>query len=224
MQTDYANITDVPAYPWAYASVLSAAGVKYFAAGANDDRGPQPLYGRWQTRSPFWWQGPDGAKVLMAYTRQYSNLWFICGLPPREAAAARACPRFLQTFESPGYQPDTVSDVRQPAGKHRPDPRRGRVCARAGTRSTPGRACSWRLSAIISRLIEKNYGDKLETVRGDFGPYWEDGIGTDAQYAAALPADRKPRARGRDAVLASRRATARMGAAARPAPPPVAAT
>ena len=69
----YANITDVPAYPWAYASVLAAAGVKYFAAGANDDRGPQPLYGRWQTRSPFWWQGPDGAKVLMAYTRQYSQ-------------------------------------------------------------------------------------------------------------------------------------------------------
>jgi hypothetical protein len=33
-------------------------------------------------------------------------------------------------------------------------------------------------------LIEKKYADKLETVRGDFGPYWEDGIGTDAQYAA----------------------------------------
>jgi alpha-mannosidase len=45
-KSDYANITDVPAYPWAYASALSAAGIKYFAAGANDDRGPQPLYGR----------------------------------------------------------------------------------------------------------------------------------------------------------------------------------
>ncbi len=59
---DYANITDVPAYPWAYASVLHAAGVKYFAAGANDDRGPQPLFGRWQTRSPFWWEGPTAAE------------------------------------------------------------------------------------------------------------------------------------------------------------------
>ena len=98
----------MPAYPWAYASVLSAAGVKYFAAGANDDRGPQPLYGRWQTRSPFWWQGPDGAKVLMAYTRQYSNLWFICGLPPREAGCRESLPTFFQTFESPGYRPDAV--------------------------------------------------------------------------------------------------------------------
>jgi len=76
-EAQYANITDVPAYPWAYASILHAAGVKYFAAGANDDRGPQPLYGRWQTRSPFWWEGPDGAKVLMSYNRQYSNLWFV---------------------------------------------------------------------------------------------------------------------------------------------------
>jgi len=33
-------------------------------------------------------------------------------------------------------------------------------------------------------MVEKNFGDQLETVRGDFGPYWEDGIGTDAQYAA----------------------------------------
>ena len=107
-KSDYANITDVPAYPWSYASVLAAAGVRYFAAGANDDRGPQPLYGRWQTRSPFWWQGPDGAKVLMAYTRQYSQLWFVCGLPPREAGCRDGLPAFLQTFESPAYQPDAV--------------------------------------------------------------------------------------------------------------------
>ena len=107
-KNDYANITDVPAYPWSYASVLGAAGVKYFAAGANDDRGPQPLYGRWQTRSPFWWQGPDGTKVLMAYTRQYSNLWFVCGLPPHEADCRDGLPVFLQTFESPGYRPDAV--------------------------------------------------------------------------------------------------------------------
>src|ERR1019366_5066742 len=32
--------------------------------------------------------------------------------------------------------------------------------------------------------IERECGDKLEPVRGDFGPYWEDGIGTDARFAA----------------------------------------
>ena len=64
-------------------------------------------------------------------------------------------------------------------------------------------------------LIEKKFGDRLETVRGDFGPYWEDGIGTDAQLRRALPRDRKPRAGGGEAVLAGRASEARVGAAAR---------
>jgi alpha-mannosidase len=180
---DYANITDAPAYPWAYASVLSAAGVKYFAAGANDDRGPQPLYGRWQTRSPFWWQGPDGAKVLMAYTRQYSNLWFICGLPPREAGCRESLPVFFQTFESPGYKPDTVLMFGSQLENTDLIPGEGEFVRHWNEKY------AWpRLQLATFRdyfeMIAKKYGDQLETVRGDFGPYWEDGIGTDAQYAA----------------------------------------
>jgi hypothetical protein len=183
LPNDYANITDVPAYPWSYASVLAAAGVKYFAAGANDDRGPQPLYGRWQTRSPFWWQGPDGAKLLMAYTRQYSQLWFVCGLPPQEAGCREGLPTFLQTFESPDYRPDVVlmfgsqlenTDLIAGEGEF--------------VRAWNAKYAWPRLQLATFRdyfeRIEKNFGDQLATVRGDFGPYWEDGIGTDAQYAA----------------------------------------
>jgi len=180
---DYANITDVPAYPWSYASVLAAAGVKYFAAGANDDRGPQPLYGRWQTRSPFWWQGPDGAKVLMAYTRQYSNLWFICGLPPREAGCRDGLPTFLQTFESPGYRPDAVLMFGSQLENTDLIPGEGEF-----VRGWNAKYAWPRLQLATFRdyfeTIEKKFGDQLETVRGDFGPYWEDGIGTDAQFAA----------------------------------------
>ena len=180
---DYANITDVPAYPWSYASVLAAAGIKYFAAGANDDRGPQPLYGRWQTRSPFWWQGPDGARVLMAYTRQYSNLWFICGLPPREAGCRDGLPTFLQTFESPAYRPDTVLMFGSQLENTDLIPGEGEFVRRWNARfAFP------RLQLATFRdyfdTIEKRFGDQLSTVRGDFGPYWEDGIGTDAQFAA----------------------------------------
>ncbi len=182
-RNDYANITDVPAYPWSYASVLAAAGVKYFAAGANDDRGPQPLYGRWQTRSPFWWQGPDGAKVLMAYTRQYSNLWFVCGLPPVEAGCRDGLPTFLQTFESPGYRPDAVLMFGSQLENTDLIPGEGEF-----VRGWNAKYAWPRLQLATFRdyfeMVEKKFGDRLETVRGDFGPYWEDGIGTDAQYAA----------------------------------------
>jgi len=182
-QADYANITDVPAYPWAYASLLRAAGVKYFAAGANDDRGPQPLYGRWQTRSPFWWQGPDGEKILMAYTRQYSNLWFICGLPPREASCRDSLPTFFQAFESPAYQPDTILMFGSQLENTDLIPGEGEFVRQWNQKY------AWPHLKLATfrdyfELIEKKYGEKLEIVRGDFGPYWEDGIGTDAQYAA----------------------------------------
>ena len=105
---DYANITDVPSYSWSYASVLAALGIKHFSAAANSDRGPILLYGRWNTRAPFWWEGPDGQKVLMSYSRQYSQLWFSCGIPPVEANCRQSLPTFFQQYESPNYKPDTV--------------------------------------------------------------------------------------------------------------------
>ena len=180
---DYANITDVPAYPWAYASVLHAAGVKYLAAGANDDRGPQPLYGRWQTHSPFWWQGPDGEKVLMAYTRQYSQLWFVCGLPPREAGCREGLPALFQTYEEPGYLPDKLLMFGSQLENTDLVPGEGKFVQDWNAKY------AWpRLQLATFRdyfqAIEREFGDKLETVRGDFGPYWEDGIGTDARFAA----------------------------------------
>jgi hypothetical protein len=181
--SDYANITDVPAYPWSYASVLAAAGIKYFAAGANDDRGPQPLYGRWQTRSPFWWQGPDGAKVLMAYTRQYSQLWFVCGLPPQMAGCRDGLPTFLQTFEAPGYRPDAVLMFGSQLENTDLIPGEGEF-VRAWNAKYAWPHLQLATFRDYFETIGKRFGDQLETVRGDFGPYWEDGIGTDAQYAA----------------------------------------
>jgi hypothetical protein len=182
-KSDYANITDVPAYPWAYASALSAAGIKYFAAGANDDRGPQPLYGKWQTRSPFWWQGPDGAKVLMAYTRQYAQLWFVCGLPPREAGCRDGLPTFLQTFEAPDYKPDAVLMFGSQLENTDLIPGEGEF-VRAWNAKYAWPRLQLSTFQEYFEMVEKKFGDQLETVRGDFGPYWEDGIGTDAQYAA----------------------------------------
>ena len=71
---DYANITDVPSYSWSYASVLAAAGLKYFAAGSDNYRAPVLLLGRLHEKSPFWWEGPDGGRILMWYSRHYHQV------------------------------------------------------------------------------------------------------------------------------------------------------
>jgi alpha-mannosidase len=180
---DYANMTDIPSYSWSYASILNAMGVKYFAAASNNDRAPILLYGRWNEKSPFWWRGPDGNKVLMAYTRQYSQLWFTCGLPPQEASARQSFPTYFQAYESPDYKPDIVLLYGSQF---------------ENTDLIPGEAPfvkKWNAEYaypkfVITtfpeyfRTIEKNFGSDLETVISDGGPYWEDGLGSDACYGA----------------------------------------
>ncbi|HEV7904995.1 MAG TPA: polysaccharide lyase family protein, partial [Pyrinomonadaceae bacterium] len=93
---DTANITDVPSYSWSYASILAAAGVKYFAAAANADRGPTLMLGDLHRRSPFWWEGPDGARVLMWYSRHYHQIGSQFGLPPQVANGYEGLQSFLR--------------------------------------------------------------------------------------------------------------------------------
>jgi hypothetical protein len=180
---DYINITDVPSYTWSYPSVLHALGLKYFVAASNNDRAPILLYGRWNEQSPFWWQGPDGSKVLMSYSRQYFQFSFVCGVPAQQAACEQSLPTFFQQFDSPSYKPDAVlmygSQVEN-------------------TDLIPGEPQfveKWNSQYVYPKLvlatfpdymryIDQHYGAELATVTGDFGPYWEDGYGTDAHFLA----------------------------------------
>ncbi|HTU33924.1 MAG TPA: polysaccharide lyase family protein [Candidatus Acidoferrum sp.] len=180
---DYANITDVPSQTWSYPSVLNALGLKYFAAAANSDRGPILLYGRWNTKSPFWWEGPDGSKVLMAYTRQYSQMYFTCGLPPQMANCEQSIPTFLEQFEAPGYKPDTV--LMYGSQFENTDLQLGE----SGFVQQWNAAYAYPKFVITTfpryfEYIEKKYGPQLDTVVGDGGPYWEDGFGSDAKFTA----------------------------------------
>ncbi|MBV9038254.1 MAG: hypothetical protein JO182_27440, partial [Acidobacteriaceae bacterium] len=63
---EYANMTDVPIYSGNYPSVLASSGVKYWVA-ANNDRVPIFYFKQWNEQLPFWWEGPDGKRVLFWY-------------------------------------------------------------------------------------------------------------------------------------------------------------
>ncbi|MBN1342324.1 MAG: hypothetical protein JXQ73_06570 [Phycisphaerae bacterium] len=93
------DITDVPGMSWAVPTVLAGAGVKYLFAGLptyfewRAERPPggsfgsdgQPWAGRWPTfwdekavlrndrPDAFWWQGPDGARILVYYSGSYGG-------------------------------------------------------------------------------------------------------------------------------------------------------
>jgi hypothetical protein len=105
---NYVNITDVPSYSWSYASVLAAAGLEYFVAASNNDRAPILLQGRLHEKSPFWWEGPDGRRILMWYSRHYHQMWSMFKLPPSIAGGHDSLPLFTQIYSRPDYKSDSI--------------------------------------------------------------------------------------------------------------------
>src|ERR1035437_457692 len=178
-----AHITDVPSYSWSYASILHNAGIKYFAAGSNNWRAPILLFGRWNEKSPFYWEGPDGGRVLMWYSRAYLQLGTLFGTPPTIEAVRDALPVFLQAYERPDYVAHSV------------------ILFGSQLENTPfsrpqaALPSSWQKDYAYPKLdfstladamadIEGQMGADIPVYRGDFGPYWEDGYTADAAATA----------------------------------------
>lgn len=180
---DYANTTDVPTYTGAYPSVLASAGLRYWVAGGNNDRAPLLSHDRWNEKSPFWWQGPDGKKVLFWYSRCYEQVMFLFGLPPLQSAVRESLPIFLQAYDKPDYKPDAVLI-------YGTQPENTDLFPETATFAT-----EWNKSYEYPKLqystftdffhyLDTKYGNDLPTYTGDMGPYWEDGIGSDAANVA----------------------------------------
>ena len=173
---DYANITDVPSYSWSYASVLAAAGLRYFvAAGNNDGRSSNPLMTRLNEQSPFWWQGPDGCRVLMWYTLQYAHVAWLFDLPPSITAGRDSLPRFLQAYDRPDYKSDAVIVYGSQAENTDLIPQQAALAAEWNEAyAFPKLRYSGFAEAM--RHIEAQMGDSIPVLKGDDGPYWEDGL------------------------------------------------
>ncbi len=180
---DYANITDVPSYSWSYASILAAAGISYFAAGSNNDRAPVLLLGHLNQHSPFWWEGPDGGKVLLWYSRHYEQMEFLFGLPPHTETGEEILPLFLQMYEHPEYRANAAIIFGTQVENTDLFPQQAEL------------AEQWNAHYVYPHIeysgfhdameaIARQFGDRVPTLRGDGGPYWEDGIGSDAGFAA----------------------------------------
>jgi alpha-mannosidase len=180
---DYANITDVPSYSWSYASILAAAGIPYFFAASNNDRAPVLLQGHLNENTPMFWEGPDGKKVLLWYSRHYMQMQFLFGLPPMRETGEEMLPVFLQMYQRPNYRANAAIIFGTQVENTDLFPQQAEL------------ADGWNAVYAYPRIeysdfhhaldgIAKQFGSNIPTIRGDGGPYWEDGIGSDALYAA----------------------------------------
>ena len=180
---NYVNITDVPSYSWSYASVLAAAGLNYFAAASNNDRGPVLLQGHLNENSPMYWEGPDGKKVLFWYSRHYMQMEFLFGLPPLVETGEEILPIFMQMYERPGYRAHAAILFGTQVENTDLFPQQADLADEWNARyAYPHLEYSGFHDALAE--IARQSGDNIPTIRGDGGPYWEDGIGSDAFYAA----------------------------------------
>jgi len=180
---DAAQIVDVPSYTWAYASLLHDAGIKYFIAASNGWRAPVTLLGRWNEKSPFWWEGPDGSRVLMWYSRAYLQAHTLFGGPWRMEAVRDALPVFLQAYTRPDYTANTAIIFGTQLENTTLAREQSEIAGRLNeTYAWPHLEFATVHSAM--QRIEREWKGQLAVYSGDFGPYWEDGYGSDAAYTA----------------------------------------
>ncbi len=180
---EYANITDVPTYSGSYPSILASSGVKYWVAAANNDRAPIFNYDHWNEKSPFWWEGPDGKRVMFWYSRHYEQVQTLFGLSPDLDAVRESLPIYLQAYSKPSYKPDLALIYGTQV---------------ENTDLVPATATfvdAWDKKFAFPKLtyatfpdffhyMDEHFAKDLPTFKGDGGGYWEDGIGSDAYFAA----------------------------------------
>jgi alpha-mannosidase len=180
---NYATTTDVPSYTGAYPSVLASAGVKYWAVGGNQDRATVLAHEQWNEKSPFWWEGPDGEKVLFWYSRGYAQIGSVFGGNLENQAIYQALPVFLAPYDKSEYKPDAVLMYGAQAENTDLHPDLATFVA-SWNRAYAYPRLQYATFSDFFRHIDKSYGAELSTYKGDMGPYWEDGIASDAYYAA----------------------------------------
>jgi alpha-mannosidase len=180
---NYVNITDTPTYSWSYASIVAAAGIDYLLAGGNNIRAPAWLQGHLTEKSPMWWEGPDGHKVLLWYSRHYEQMHYLFGLPPLLSAGRDTLPLFLQLYEHPNYRASATIIFGSEVENTDLFPQQAELAQQwKDVYAYPKIQYSGFYSALKNIAVQ--FGNDIPTIRGDGGPYWEDGVGADAYYAA----------------------------------------
>ncbi len=105
-----AKMTDVPCHSWIIPTLLANGGVKFMQIGCND------LSGHLKAPHLFWWEGPDGSRVICNFTERYGS-----GLTPPANWPSKNYLAMIMTYDNQG--PPSAGDVesiRQQAAKNLP--------------------------------------------------------------------------------------------------------
>jgi alpha-mannosidase len=193
---DSASQTDEPSVTGAFPQILAEAGVKYYAEGSDPTRGPFNAIGLLNLHSPFYWEGPNGAKVLMWSAIHYIAVkdmtwegWNLEAVQngtytPSVFGLEHSLPLFLSLYNRKDYPFDAVllyglHDDEDPL-RHYGDADVIAIWNReyAYPKVIPAPQRDY------FRYVSDHFGSQIQTYRGDGGAYWEDEAGADARIGA----------------------------------------
>lgn len=181
---DRVDMVDVASATSAYPTILAGMGVKWMMHANNQDRGPFRFNGNMHRKAPFWWEGPDGSRILVWLSRMYCELKKVCGSPGSVPAAERGLEMWLQDYEREDYKPDTIVLYGMEADNTDIDVRMADFIG------------AWKRAYAYPKLIPSNgsaffehvmaWADSFPVYRGDEGGWWEDGVASSFKESAAL--------------------------------------
>ena len=176
---DMAVSSDVPTQVWTLPTVLAGAGIKYFSAGLNLTRGDSfnQLFNK-----PFYWQGPDGAKVLAWFAPGYAHAAHL-GLQTSVETAVPRVLGLLSGFDRADYPYDAVLAFGGVSDNQPFRPDMASVVAEWNKRYEYPKIIFTRGPSFFPH-IEQNFAADIPTIAGDGGVYWEDGAGSSAMETA----------------------------------------
>lgn len=170
---DRVDMVDVASAPQSYPTLLAGMGVRYFLHADNQDRGPFRFNGGLHRKSPFWWEGPDGSRILTWLSRMYCELKKVCGSPGSVPAAMRGLEMWLMDYERDDYAPDAVLLYGMEADNTDIDVRMAAFQREWGEYAEYPKLIPSDGSSFFAHVLP--YGDSFAVYNGDEGAYWEDG-------------------------------------------------
>ncbi|HEY6083405.1 MAG TPA: hypothetical protein VIU45_08110, partial [Chitinophagaceae bacterium] len=147
-----AKMSDVPEHSWILPTVLKNAGINFLHLGCN----PGSAFPRLPLL--FWWQGPDGSKLLTMYSREYGSSL----LPPPDWHHKTWLAMIMRGDNAGPPAPEEVKKLLRQVHAAMPD-----------VKVTVGR-----LSDFTGSILKENLSD-LPVVRSDMPDTWIHGVMVD---------------------------------------------
>src|SRR3989454_367137 len=191
------QLADVPGHALTLPTLLAASGVRYLASGVNPERAAPLLSpadaaraqlggGEWTTYPQlYWWEGPDGSRVLHWRAGQYADGPRF-GFDVGPAEMGRRLSDWLLThpvFLSPGYPYDVALLCGATGDNGLLDEQVVANVEEFSRRFAYPRLVAARPEDFF-REVERRWGAKLPVRRGDTGCYREDGAASTAAELA----------------------------------------